>query len=93
MQAPIGGEGVCIKWYQSRNKLCEKEIFRIMPPRRRRDRPVVNAAMEEEMRQLCARLDAMETTQRRAPEAGDVSEAESEDIEERRSCRRTSNRE
>jgi hypothetical protein len=38
--------------------------------------------MEEEMRQLRARLDAMETTQRRAPEAGDVSEDESENIEE-----------
>jgi hypothetical protein len=53
-----------------------------MPPRRCRERPVVNATMEEEMRQLRARLDAMETTQRRAPETGDVSEAESEDIEE-----------
>jgi hypothetical protein len=38
--------------------------------------------MEEEMRQLRARLDAMETTQRRAPDVGDVSEAESEDVEE-----------
>jgi hypothetical protein len=38
--------------------------------------------MGEEMRKLRARLDAMETTQRRAPEVGDVSEAESEDIEE-----------
>jgi hypothetical protein len=59
--------GVCIKWYQSRNNLCEKRKFRIMPPRRRRERPVVNATMEEEMRQLRARLDAMETMQRRAP--------------------------
>jgi hypothetical protein len=63
------------------NKLCVKRKFRIMPPRRCRERPVVNAAMEEEMRQLRARLDAMETTQRRAPEVGDVSEAESEDVE------------
>jgi hypothetical protein len=38
--------------------------------------------MEEEMRQLRARLDAMETTQRRAPETGDVSDAESENPEE-----------
>jgi hypothetical protein len=53
-----------------------------MPPRRRRERPVVNATMEEEMRQLRARLDAMETTQRRAPEAGDVSDDESENLEE-----------
>jgi hypothetical protein len=28
------------------------------------------------------RLDAMETTQRRAPDVGDVSEAESEELEE-----------
>jgi hypothetical protein len=48
----------------------------------RRERLVVNAAMEEEMGQLHVRMDAMETTQRRAPKAGDVSEAESEDIEE-----------
>jgi len=66
----------------------EKEIrfvrkikFRIMLPRIRRERHIVNASMEEEMRQLCARLDSMETTQIRAPEAGDVSEAESEDVE------------
>jgi hypothetical protein len=37
--------------------------------------------MGEEMRQLHARLDAMETTQRRAPEVGDISEDESEDVE------------
>jgi hypothetical protein len=49
-----------------------------MPPRRHRDRPVVNAAMEEEMRQLHARLDSMETTQRREPDVGDVSESENE---------------
>jgi hypothetical protein len=35
--------------------------------------------MEEEMRRLRMRLDAMETTQRRAPDIGDVSEAESEE--------------
>jgi hypothetical protein len=46
-----------------------------MPPRRRR----VNAEMEEEMRRLRMRLDAMETTHRRAPDAGDISEAESEE--------------
>jgi hypothetical protein len=42
---------------------------------------VVNATMEEEMRQLSARLDAMEA-QRRVHEVGDVSEAESEHVEE-----------
>jgi hypothetical protein len=59
----------------------ERRKLGIMPPRRRRDRPVVNATMEEEMRQLCARLDAMETAQRRAPDVGDVSESENEDVE------------
>jgi hypothetical protein len=52
-----------------------------MPPRRHRDRPVPNPIMEEEMRQLHARLDAMETTQRRAPDVGDVNEDESEEME------------
>jgi hypothetical protein len=47
-----------------------------MPPRRCVDPPVANRAMEREMRELCARLDAMETTQRRAPDVGDISEAE-----------------
>jgi hypothetical protein len=42
---------------------------------------VVNATMGEEMTQLRARLDAMETTWGRAPEAGDVIEDESEDVE------------
>jgi hypothetical protein len=52
-----------------------------MPPRRRVDPPVANRAMEREMRELRARLDAMETTQRRAPDVGDVSEAENEEVE------------
>jgi hypothetical protein len=34
--------------------------------------------VEREMRELCARLDAMETTQRRTPDTVDISEAESE---------------
>jgi hypothetical protein len=51
----------------------------IMPPRRHRD---LNPEMEEEMRRLRMRLDAMETTQRRAPDVGDVSEDESEEVEE-----------
>jgi hypothetical protein len=46
-----------------------------MPPRRRR----ANAEMEEEMRRLLMRLDAIETPQRRAPDTGDISEAESEE--------------
>jgi hypothetical protein len=52
-----------------------------MPPRRRRDKLVANSTMEEEMRKFRAILDAMETTQRREPDAGDVSEAESEEME------------
>jgi hypothetical protein len=40
--------------------------------------------MEEEMRQIGMRLDTMETSQRRAPDARDISEAESkeEEVEE-----------
>jgi hypothetical protein len=57
--------------------LCE-DILEAMPPRRHRERLVANTTMEEEMRQLRARLDAMEETQRRAPETGDVSDVESE---------------
>jgi hypothetical protein len=49
-----------------------------MSPRRHR----ANAEMEEEMRRLRMRLDTMETTQRKAPDAGDISEAESEEGEE-----------
>jgi hypothetical protein len=52
-----------------------------MPPRRRVDPPVANRAMEREMRELCVRLDAMETTQRRTPDVGDVSEAEIKNVE------------
>jgi hypothetical protein len=48
-----------------------------MPPRRR-DRPMPDPAVEREMCELRARLDAMETTQRCTVDAGDISEAESE---------------
>jgi hypothetical protein len=37
--------------------------------------------MERGMREICARLDAMQPTQRRTPDAGDVSDEESEDVE------------
>jgi hypothetical protein len=47
-------------------------------PLRRRDRPMPNPAVEREMRELSARLDAMETTQRCTIDAGDISEDESE---------------
>jgi hypothetical protein len=42
----------------------------------------MNPEMEEEIRQLRMRLDAMETTRRRAPYIGDVSEAEGEEAED-----------
>jgi hypothetical protein len=48
-----------------------------MPPRRR-DRPMPDLAVEREMRELRARLDAMETSQRHAVNVGDISEAASE---------------
>jgi glucose-6-phosphate isomerase len=61
-----------------------------MPPRRGqgvpigagRGRPVGNTAMQEEMRQLKARLEAMEAIQRRDPDAGDISEGETSEEEQ-----------
>jgi hypothetical protein len=52
-----------------------------MFPRRRAEPHVENRAMEREMRELCARLDAMETAQRRAHDVGDVNDAENEEVE------------
>jgi hypothetical protein len=52
-----------------------------MPPRRCVDPPVENRAMERDMRELCARIDVMETTQRRAPNVGDISDVENEEVE------------
>jgi hypothetical protein len=49
-----------------------------MLPRRRQERPMPDPAMEREMRELCARLDSMETTQRRTLDTGDINEAGSE---------------
>jgi hypothetical protein len=49
-----------------------------MPPRRCQDRPMTDLAMEREMRELCAQLDAMEITQIRATDTKYVNEAESE---------------
>jgi hypothetical protein len=48
-----------------------------MPPRRR-EREMPDPAVEREMHELRARLDAMETTQRHTVDAGDISEDESE---------------
>jgi hypothetical protein len=52
-----------------------------MLPRRRAKPLVANRAMEREMREIRSRLDAMETTQRRAPDGRDVSDAENEEVE------------
>jgi hypothetical protein len=55
----------------------EGGTFSIMPPRRR-DRPMPDPAVEREMRELRARLDAMETSQRRTVDTGDIREADNE---------------
>jgi hypothetical protein len=57
----------------------KEKYFSAMLPRRR-DRPVVmpDPAVEREMHELRARLDAMETTQIRTVDTADFSEAESE---------------
>jgi hypothetical protein len=51
-----------------------------MPPRRR-EMPLANRAVEREMRELHARSETMEEAQRRAPDIGDVSDVESEEVE------------
>jgi hypothetical protein len=55
----------------------KREPFSAMPPRRR-DRPMPDPTVERKMREIRARLDAMETKQRHIFDAGDTSEAESE---------------
>jgi glucose-6-phosphate isomerase len=52
-----------------------------MLPRRQGEAPLTNRVVEREMRELHARLETMEATQRRAPNVRDVSDAESEEIE------------
>jgi hypothetical protein len=51
--------GVCTKGYQSPNLsfVCETKLGTMLP-RRRRDKPIENTTMEEEMRRLLVRLDA-----------------------------------
>jgi hypothetical protein len=57
----------------------KEEYFSAMSPRRRdKPMPMPDPAVEREMRELHARLDAMETTQRRTVDIGDISEADSE---------------
>jgi hypothetical protein len=52
-----------------------------MPPRRLGEEPLANHVVEREMQELHVRLETMEATQRRALDVGDVSDAESEEIE------------
>jgi hypothetical protein len=52
-----------------------------MPPRRCGNPPVANRAMEREMREIRAILDAMETTQRREHDPGYVSDEERKERE------------
>jgi hypothetical protein len=93
-RATLSGEGgFAQEWYQSYHRidLCgrrstlvsESGIRHIstMPPRRRVEPPIANRAMEREIRELGARLDAMEIAQRRALDVGDVSDAENEEVE------------
>jgi hypothetical protein len=61
--------------------LCEGGPVIIMPLRRCVELPIVNRVVEMEMRELCARLEAMEAVQRREPDVGDISEVESEETE------------
>jgi hypothetical protein len=56
-------------------------VVEIMPPRIHIDPPIVNCVVGREVRELCTRLEAMEAIQRRKFVAGDVSDAESEEIE------------
>jgi hypothetical protein len=87
----LKGRGLHQEWYQSeaiinfyrreiKIDIKRRDIRRVstIPLRRCADPPVANRAMEREMRELCVRLDAMKTTQRRAPDAGDIIEAEME---------------
>jgi hypothetical protein len=75
---PFGGKGgMCQSGIKESSELTfvRRGIRSIntMSPRRRVDPPIVNRAIEREMRELCVRLDAMETTKRRAPNARDIS--------------------
>jgi hypothetical protein len=55
---------------------CGEQIETMTP--RRRERPMPDPIVEREMRELRARLDVMETTQRHTVDARDVNEAERE---------------
>jgi hypothetical protein len=82
---PKERRGVCIKWYQSLKKIevvfCVLEIVEIMSSRILVDPPIVNHVVGREMRELHTRLEVMEAMQRRTPTTGDISDAESKEIE------------
>jgi hypothetical protein len=46
-----------------------------MPLRRLVEQPLDNWAIEREMREIHARIEAMEVAQRREPDVGDISDA------------------
>jgi hypothetical protein len=77
--------GIGIKSYQSLEKfevvLCVLEIVEIMPLRIRVDPPMENHVVGREMREICARLEAMEAMQRRTHVAEDVSDEKIEEVE------------
>jgi hypothetical protein len=80
------GRGICvicgIREQKNFFSFCSKEKinFSAMPSRRRdRPMPMPDPVVEREMHELRARLDAMEKTQRYIVNAGDISEADSED--------------
>jgi len=45
------------------------------------EQPLANQDVEREMQELRARLEAMEASQRRTPDAGDINDVESEEVE------------
>jgi DNA-binding transcriptional regulator WhiA len=72
---------VVSEWITQLTYVGRKINVNTMLLRRRVDPPVANRAMEREMRELCVRLDAMETTQRRVSNARYVSEEEIKNVE------------
>ena len=66
-------------WYQRKVDLVNKMATHIGRRGRERGRPSMNMEIMEEMRELRARLEAMDPYRRRDPEVGDVSEPKSEE--------------
>jgi hypothetical protein len=60
--------------------MCEEKVS-TMPPRRCAETLVANQSIERDMRELRARLDAIEIVQRRSPDVRDIGDAESEERE------------